>query len=369
VSVWRENLHNSDSTVCSDGPEDGRSESNFATFESLYRLDRKLQEGISATVWEGSSRHVPRTYAIKVVDRKDLSQAEDGAVLNEVSILKSLRHRHIVPLLDFLETPERFYLVMHKCDGGDVLDRVANIDQYSEKDACQLSLGLLQAVAFMHKRGIAHRDLKPQNLLLESHDDNTNVKVCDFGYAKRVHMPKSLTTLCGSLHYVAPELLKNHPYDESADMWSVGVIVYFLLAGYLPFHNKNQNELYKAIRLGKYTFDAEYWKDTSEESNRLIARLLTVDPSTRCTAAEALHSDWIQSVEKSQLSQHELANSLAGISKTRSRLKSVAKTVQWMNKGNRMSSLTAATNVSNLTVDSVSPGIEVPLEGISNLNV
>jgi len=182
-------------------------------------------------------------------------------------------------------------------------------------------------------------------------------------------MPKSLTTLCGSLHYVAPELLKNHPYDESADMWSVGVIVYFLLAGYLPFHNKNQNELYKAIRLGKYTFDAEYWKDTSEESNRLIARLLTVDPSTRCTAAEALHSDWIQSVEKSQLSQHELANSLAGISKTRSRLKSVAKTVQWMNKGNRMSSLTAATNVSNLTVDSVSPGIEVPLEGISNLNV
>ena len=136
-----------------------------------------------------------------------------------------------------------------------------------------------------------------------------------------------------------------------------------------PFHNKNQNELYKAIRLGKYTFDAEYWKDTSEESNRLIARLLTVDPSTRCTAAEALHSDWIQSVEKSQLSQHELANSLAGISKTRSRLKSVAKTVQWMNKGNRMSSLTAATNVSNLTVDSVSPGIEVPLEGISNLNV
>ena len=162
VSVWRENLHNSDSTVCSDGPEDGRSESNFATFESLYRLDRKLQEGVSATVWEGSSRHVPRTYAIKVVDRKDLSQAEDGAVLNEVSILKSLRHRHIVPLLDFLETPERFYLVMHKCDGGDVLDRVANIDQYSEKDACQLSLGLLQ-VRFADRRRRRPRSPPPMS--------------------------------------------------------------------------------------------------------------------------------------------------------------------------------------------------------------
>ena len=99
-------------------------------------------------------------FVVKVVEREGLTLAEDASVLNEVSILKSLRHKHIVPLLDFFETPECFYLVMEKCNGGDVLDRVVEIEQYSEKDACQLSRGLLQAVQFMHARGIAHRDLK-----------------------------------------------------------------------------------------------------------------------------------------------------------------------------------------------------------------
>jgi len=376
VSVWRENLHvaeDSDGAIygdCEDCKKDSESDVQSPTFESLYHLDSKLQEGISATVWEGRSVDTDRKYAIKVVTRKDLSQAEDASVLNEVSILKSLRHKHIVPLLDFLETPDHFFLVMQKCDGGDVLDKVASIDQYSEKDACQFSLGLLQAVQFMHKRGIAHRDLKPQNLLLESHEDNTNVKICDFGYAKRVHVPKSLTTLCGSLHYVAPELLKNHPYDESADIWSVGVIIYFLLAGYLPFHNKDQNELFKVIRLGKYTFDSKYWSGVSTEATSLIVHLLEVDPTTRYTATQALQLDWFKNVGESLLAKRNLAKSASGISKESSRLKSVAKSIQWLNRSKNVSSLTVdgkTKSISSLTVDGT--GMEVALEELSKLHV
>lgn len=276
-----------------------------------------------------------------------LSQSEDAAVLNEVSILKSLSHKHIVPLLDFFETPSTFYLVMEKCNGGDVLDRVASIEQYTEKDACQFSKGLLEAVQYMHKRGIAHRDLKPQNLLLENNADNTSVKICDFGYAKRVHVPLSLSTLCGSLHYVAPELLKNHPYDESADMWSVGVIIYFLLVGYLPFHHRDQNELFKIIRLGKFSFDKKYWSKVSREATELITHLLEVDPSTRYTATQALESDWIKNIEQSRLSQHDLGSSLTAISKESTRLKSVVKAVQWINQASKKQNFT----VSSLTVD------------------
>eukprot|EP00579_Thalassiosira_antarctica_P001991 CAMPEP_0201866530 /NCGR_PEP_ID=MMETSP0902-20130614/1084_1 /ASSEMBLY_ACC=CAM_ASM_000551 /TAXON_ID=420261 /ORGANISM="Thalassiosira antarctica, Strain CCMP982" /LENGTH=748 /DNA_ID=CAMNT_0048391519 /DNA_START=56 /DNA_END=2302 /DNA_ORIENTATION=- len=342
AAIWREDMH-SERAVGGDCDKDKESGIDLPpTFENLYHLDSKLQEGVSATVWQGTSVKTEKTYAIKVIEREDLSQSEDASVLNEVSILKSLRHKHIVPLLDFFETPECFYLVMRKCDGGDVLDRVASIEQYSEKDACQLSLGLLQAVQFMHERGIAHRDLKPQNLLLESNDDNTSVKVCDFGYAKRVHVPQSLTTLCGSLHYVAPELLKNHPYDESADMWSVGVIIYFLLAGYLPFHHKDQNELFKIIRRGKFSFDSKHWAGVSEEAIGLIVHLLEVDPSTRYTATQALQLDWIKSVEESILAEHDLANSLTGLRKS-NRLKNLARSVQWLNKEKLLSSLTVDT--------------------------
>ena len=187
-----------------------------------------------------------------------MDQSEDATVLNEVSLLKSLRHPNIVKLFDFFETPERFYIVMQKCS-GDVLDRVVGLKRYTESDARQLANGLIKGVKYLHERKIAHRDLKPQNLLLENSDDNTSVKICDFGFAKRVHVPQSLTTLCGSKHYVAPELLKNHPYDESADMWSVGVIVYFLLSGYLPFNARDQQDLFQIIRLGKYNFESKYW--------------------------------------------------------------------------------------------------------------
>lgn len=155
TAIWRENMHTASAT----GTE-LNSINSFSLFNQLYSLDSKMREGVYATMWRGTSTETGTTYAIKVVKRENLNPLEDAAVLNEVSILKSLRHGHIIPLLDFIETPECFYLVMEKCNGGDVLDKVASIAQYSEKDACQLSKGLLDAVQYMHDRGIAHRDLK-----------------------------------------------------------------------------------------------------------------------------------------------------------------------------------------------------------------
>ena len=154
TAIWRDNMHTAPAT----GTEDVTNSTPL--FDQLYHLDIKLREGVHATMWQGTSTETNMTYAIKVINRENLNSLEDAAVLNEVSILKCLRHGHIIPLLDFIETPERFYLVMEKCNGGDVLDKVANIAQYSEKDACQLSKGLLEAVQYMHDLGIAHRDLK-----------------------------------------------------------------------------------------------------------------------------------------------------------------------------------------------------------------
>lgn len=345
ATMWRENEFDSDRAIdgtCSDLQKeqsvlDG---ADPPTFEKLYTLDEKLQLGRCCVVWSGKSKETDSSYAIKVVDRTAMDQSEDATVLNEVSLLKSLRHPNIVKLFDFFETPERFYIVMQKCS-GDVLDRVVGLKRYTESDARQLANGLIKGVKYLHERKIAHRDLKPQNLLLENSDDNTSVKICDFGFAKRVHVPQSLTTLCGSKHYVAPELLKNHPYDESADMWSVGVIVYFLLSGYLPFNARDQQDLFQLIRLGKYNFESKYWAGISDEAMDLIERLLEVDPASRVTAKDALESDWIQGLDDEALLEHELRGSLAGITETRESIKGNVRMVQWINKSKKMcSSLT-----------------------------
>jgi serine/threonine protein kinase len=151
AAVWREEMR-TDGAVIADpndfaaGDDDAVAAAAAATptFDGLYILDRRLQEGHFATVWEGSSIGTGRAHAIKVIKREGLTQLEDAAVMNEVSILRSLRHKNIVPLLDFFETPDRFCLVMEKCNGGDVLERVANIEHYTEKDACQFAKGFLE---------------------------------------------------------------------------------------------------------------------------------------------------------------------------------------------------------------------------------
>jgi serine/threonine protein kinase len=166
AAIWRDDLFDSDKAVDGDCEqcEHNRKNSNNddedgspfpgtpPTFESLYQLEKVVEEGKHESYWEGKSLESNRSYTIKVVNRKDLSHADEGAVLNEVAVLKSLRHTHIVNLLDFFEEPGNFYLVLHRCSGGDVLDRVASLNQYSEKDARELSRGLLSAVEFMHDR-------------------------------------------------------------------------------------------------------------------------------------------------------------------------------------------------------------------------
>jgi serine/threonine protein kinase len=145
AAIWREDMR-TEGAVIADTPGVAVDDDSSPppAFDRLYRLDRKLQVGQCATVWEGTEIETGKTHAIKVVQREGLTQLEDAAVMNEVSILRSLRHENIVPLLDFFETPTAFCLVMEKCNGGDVLDKVASIEHYTEKDACQFSKGLLE---------------------------------------------------------------------------------------------------------------------------------------------------------------------------------------------------------------------------------
>jgi len=307
------------------------------TFKDLYELQDKVRSGSFATIWRAKHRESGVVWAVKVVSRKELKPKDDAQFLQEVAILLSLRHKNIVALNDFFEEKEYFYLVMELLEGGDVFDRIVEKNHYTELDARDLARELLSAVAYMHARGVAHRDLKPQNLLLVSMEDNSAIKVADFGFAKRVHVPNSLMTRCGTPTYVAPEVLKNHPHDEMVDMWSVGIIIYVLLVGYPPFMEENQRQLFRKIRMGEYEFFQEDWADISEPAKDLISKLLVVDPSRRIKAQAALQHEWICKVDDDDLSARSLSSSLDSL---RSSLKSIQTeegyTAEWLIEGREM---------------------------------
>ena len=144
--------------------------------------------------------------------------------------------------------------MMELMSGGDLFDRIGEKKSYDEADARGLCKKLLDAVSYCHDNNIAHCDMKPKNLLLRDEEDDAFIKLADFGFATRVYGPKSLTKQCGTPFFVAPEILLKKKYDTQVDMWSVGILVYLLLSGDLPFVGRNQRQLFKAIVSGQFEF-------------------------------------------------------------------------------------------------------------------
>jgi calcium/calmodulin-dependent protein kinase I len=279
-------------------------------FDELYRLKGVLGTGAFSTVREGFHRSSTTiSFAVKCINRKKLSEEDEAALLDEVSILKEMKHDHIIRLFDFFEEPATYYLVMERMRGGELFDRIVAKAYYNEKEARDTCKIVLEAVCYCHENHVAHRDLKPENLLLLSDVDDSAVKIADFGFAKKVYEPNSLTTQCGTPGYVAPEILEGTAYDQRADMWSVGVILYILLGGYPPFIESTQRDLFRKIRKGDYEFHEEYWGTVSSEAKELISSLLTVDRTVRLTADEALENAWILG-DDAKLAQRDLGDNL-----------------------------------------------------------
>jgi Serine/threonine protein kinase len=289
------------------------------TFNDVYKLDKKIRDGRISGIWIGHKRDDNddnEAAAIKVIRVDKSNQKEEARIMNEVAILRSLDHPNVLKLIDFFEESPNFFLVMELMEGGDLFDRIGEKMQYTEVGARQLALSLLRAVEHIHSHCVAHRDLKPQNLLLKNNQNDVDVKVSDFSFAKRVHTPKSLLTRCGTPTYVAPEILKNHPHDEMADMWSVGVIIFVTLVGYPPFIEEDQRVLFRKIRLGEYSFLNEDWDSISKEAKNFITKLLVVDPDQRWTASRSLRHKWFTGLDSSRPS-----SSQGGISQQLAKLK------------------------------------------------
>ena len=263
-------------------------------FHHAYRLGNVLGKGAFAVVHEATQLEPPHlSYAVKVIQRNRLKPIDLRHFKNEVQIMLDLQHENIIRLHELYKTPDFFLVVMEKLDGGELFDRICQKEVYNEMEARDVCRTVFEAMAYCHEQKVAHRDLKPENLLLISPNDDSHVKIADFGFAKRVPRPNSLMTRCGSAAFTAPEIINWKPYDERADNWSLGVIVYNILGGYNPFMEDTVRLTYQQIRQANYRFDPEYWDGISRDAKNLIRGLLTRDTDKRITAEEALSHPWM----------------------------------------------------------------------------
>ncbi|KAL6984994.1 CBL-interacting serine/threonine-protein kinase 21 [Sarracenia purpurea var. burkii] len=256
-----------------------------------YQLSRTIGEGTFAKVKLAINTENRQYVAIKIIDKRMVIDNNlMYQVQNEIRTMKLLHHPNIVRIHEVIGTKTKVYLVMEYVSGGQLSDKMSYVHRLNEKEARKHFQQLIEAVDYCHCRGVYHRDLKSQNLLLDS---KGNLKVSDFGLsALRKHEHGDLLfTACGSPSYVAPELLKNKGYQgAAADVWSCGVILFELLAGYLPFDDRSLMNLYKKILRAEYTFPEWF----TESQKKLITRILDPNPQTRITTPEIIEDKWFQ---------------------------------------------------------------------------
>jgi calcium/calmodulin-dependent protein kinase I len=268
---------------------------NFAAFKRKYKVSKtELGSGAFSVVRLGVNRETQEQVAIKVIDKKNVSENFKKNLAREIQILMRVDHPNIVCLKDMYDAGDKFLFVMELVTGGELFDRIVQKGFYSEDDAKTLVKKIVRGVNYLHKNGIAHRDLKPENLLLKSKENDFEVKIADFGLSSFIDSQKMMQTACGTPAYVAPEVLQSGGYDKEVDMWSIGVITYILLCGFPPFHADNVRALLQVVIRAEYDFPSPYWDPISAEAKDFISRLLTKDRAARMNAKEALKHSWLK---------------------------------------------------------------------------
>lgn len=256
-----------------------------------YELGRLLGQGTFAKVYYGRSLRTSQSVAIKVIDKEKVFKVGlMDQIKREVSVMRIVKHPNIVQLYEVMATKSKIYFVMEYAKGGELFNKVSK-GKLKENVARKFFIQLINAVDFCHSRNVYHRDIKPENLLL---DENDNLKVSDFGLSALAESKRQdglLHTICGTPAYVAPEVIGQKGYDGAkADIWSCGVVLFVLLAGYLPFHDSNLMEMYRKI--GRADFRSPSW--FPPEVRHLISKILDPNLSTRISIAKIKESSWFR---------------------------------------------------------------------------
>ncbi|XP_063984494.1 serine/threonine-protein kinase GA29083 [Diachasmimorpha longicaudata] len=260
-----------------------------------YSVGHVIGVGNFAVVRHCVHKQTGAEYAMKIVD-KHKCQGKETMLASEVGILRQVCHPNIISLIGEQETADQLFLVMELMKGGDLFDAIAAVTKFSEAEASVMIGHLTSGLAYLHSHHIVHRDVKPENLLVEMEGSHVRcLKLGDFGLAQVVREP--LYTVCGTPTYVAPEILTETGYGLKIDVWAAGAILYILLCGFPPFvsPDNDQEELFEMILNGYYEFTPPYWDPISDSAKELISNMLQAQPELRFSAEDVLDHPWLVS--------------------------------------------------------------------------
>lgn len=258
-----------------------------------YEFKQEIGKGSYSTVYLAVHKASKAEYAVKVIEKSKRDPTEEIEIL-----LRYGRHPHIVTLKAVHEDDKRAYLVLELLHGGELLDRLLQRRNLTEKEAAEVMYTIASVVNYLHENGVVHRDLKPSNILYSKLGvDPSTLCLCDLGFAKQLRAENGLLmTPCYTANFVAPEVLKRQGYDAACDIWSLGVLLYIMLAGYTPFRNSpgdSATDILDRIGPGYIDVESGIWCQISNEAKELVKRMLHVDPNRRPTAAAILKYPWI----------------------------------------------------------------------------
>lgn len=267
---------------------------------------------------KGFAKESGEMVAIKTIDTTMLSDHELQLISTELKVMKAISHPSIVAHMGSFREGTQLLVVQELMEGGDLQQRISEVGHFHENQARIYVMDIAEALYYLHRHRIAHRDIKLENILLscDTHGTQATAKLSDFGFAKRLdHADDSFfKTLCGTVSYMAPEIIMGNKYDLKVDIWSLGVVTYSLLAGYLPFRGTQSSEpeskdfsLEDMILESSVTFNPEYWTEMSTQAKLLISSMLQKDPTKRLSMSQVLEHRWFSmDISNEESSKHQV---------------------------------------------------------------
>jgi len=287
-----------------------REHKNENEVKSKYKFGKKLGTGAFSTVRLVVEKQTGTEYACKMMEVPLAGQLTESGLTREdifleINILCELDHGNVIKFKEYFEEDSKVFIICELLLGGELLNALINKGSYTETDSRLIFVQIIRGVEYIHANNVVHRDLKMENLLLAQRGELSQIKIVDFGMAKKPVVNKGMQTICGSPQYVAPEILLSHTkegrktggYGPEVDMWSTGVILYSLLLGFPPFYDKCEPRMFKKIVQGVIPTDSREWKSISKGAKDIIFKLLATDPKKRMTPAQALKHSWITQTE------------------------------------------------------------------------
>ncbi|XP_012567199.2 serine/threonine-protein kinase H1 homolog [Hydra vulgaris] len=259
-----------------------------------YAVKSLIGEGAFSNVFRVESTKTKLPFAIKAMEMRSLQGKE--LFESELSVLKKINtepHENIINFIDVIYSKHYGYIVMELATGGDLLERIQSRGFLEENEAHRITKMLISGVCHLHSKGITHRDLKPENILFYTPGENSRIVITDFGFSVVGGFDNQLQTFCGTPQYLSPEQIKQKTYNNKVDMWSLGVVVYVMLCGRLPFNSENIVQLHEKITSSIQSYKRAIWNNVSSNAKMFINKLLEKNPEIRLNSEEASREPWI----------------------------------------------------------------------------